>query len=145
MNFAGIELQKGYYRVRDSEEPGWEAVARFDWVETGLGPGLGRAYFGHAFHEDRRFFVPEKHVTSGRSTIEPVVLQEALTVDATYAVASEKWDGKRRLTYRGPGLTTGSSWDGEGARLTPHLLFTDEGGNDLHVPADTLWVAFLTH
>ena len=103
MDFAGIELQKGYYRVRDSEEPGWEAVARFDWVETGLGPGLGRAYFGHAFHEDRRFFVPEKHVTSGRSTIEPVVLQEALTVDATYAVVLGRTEGRRFTNWK---LTT---------------------------------------
>ena len=104
-----------------------------------------RAYFGDPQDKDSQFFVSEDAVASGRSTIEPVVLEEALTVDVTYDVASEWWEGMRRLTYRGPGLTTGSSWDGEGARLTPHLLFTDEGGNDLHVPADTLWVAFLTH
>ena len=82
-----IDLQEGhYYRVRDSQDSGWEAVARFDSATAGH-----RAYFGDPRDEDCRFFVSKEAVASGRSTIEPVVLQEALTADVTYAVASTWW------------------------------------------------------
>ena len=121
-----VELQEGdYYRVRDSEDPDWEAVARFDSMKTGR-----RAFFGDPRDEDCWFFVPEDAVVSGRSTIEPVVLREALTADATYAVASSWWEGKRRLTYRGPD--------------PPLLRFTEEDGRGVHVLARTVFVAFLT-
>ena len=103
-----------------------------------------RAYFGDPGDEDCWFFVSKHAVTSGRSTIEPVVLHEALTAGATYDVASERWEGKRRLTYRGQGPTTVSSWNGENAVRSPSLEFTDESNATLFVHARNVWVAFLT-
>ena len=117
-----MELQEGgFYRVRDSEDPGWEPIARFDSMKA------DRAYFGDPRDEDCRFFVSKEAVASGRSTIEPVVLQEALTADVTYAVASTWWGGKRRLTYRGPD--------------TP---FINEDGYPVYVLENSVLVAFLT-
>ncbi len=116
-----MTLQDDCYLIQD---PGWEAVARFDSVKA------DRAYFGDPQDTDSQVFVSEEAVASGKSTIEPVVLEEALTVDVSYDVASEWWEGMRRLTYLGPG--------------PPSLRFRDEDGTVRYVPAHTVWVAFLT-
>lgn len=116
-----MTLRDDHYRVR---EPGLEAVGRFDSVKA------DRAYFGDPQDKESQFFVSEDAVASGKSTIEPVVLEEALTVDVSYDVASEWWEGMRRVTYIGPG--------------PPSLRFRDEDGTVRYVPAHTVWVAFLT-